>query len=166
MKVSSKVLSNSACMQELTDEQRVVRFANVGDPRRRDRFRSTFDEGVASPYVFHGIAAYEKAFKNMELDLADDRSWLMGEQFTLADINLIPLVARLDYLGLLDIWIADRPNVQSWWDRATERPSFAGGITNHFKPGEVIEMANYGQKINDQVVRSRQAYLEEFPPKN
>lgn len=150
-------------MQKMTDEQRAVRFANVGDPRRRDRFKSTYEEGVASPYVFHGIAAYEKAFKNMEKELGDDRSWLMGEQFTLADINLMPLVARLDYLGLLDIWIAERPLVQSWWDRATERPSFAGGLTDHFKPGEKDEMKIFGAKIKDQVAASHQSYLEQFP---
>lgn len=150
-------------LQKMTDEQRAVRFANVGDPRRRDRFMSTYEQGVASPYVFHGIAAYEKAFKNMEADLSDERPWLMGEQFTLADINLIPLVARLDYLGLLDIWIAERPLVQAWWDRATERPSFSGGITRHFKPGEVVEMRDFGQKIQAQVAASLQDYLDQFP---
>ena len=82
-------------MQNMTDEQREARFANVGDPRRRDRFMSTYKDGVDSPYVYHGIAAYEKAFATMEKDLTDERLWLMGEQFTLADINMIPLTARL-----------------------------------------------------------------------
>ena len=38
-------------MQNMTDEQRAVRFFNVGDPRRRDRFMSTYHDGVSSPYV-------------------------------------------------------------------------------------------------------------------
>ena len=152
-------------LQKMTDEQRAVRFANVGDPRRRDRFMSTYELGVTSPYVFHGIAAYEKAFKTMEKDFSDGRSWLMGDQFTLADINLMPLVARLDYLGLLDIWVIERPQVRNWWGRATERPSFAGGITDHFKPGEVDEMKAFGAQIKDQVAGRYADYLEQFPGK-
>ncbi len=152
-------------MKNMTDEQRAIRFANVGDPRRCDRFKSTYEVGVESPYVFHGIAAYEKAFKNMEADLSDGRVWLMSAQFTLADINLIPLVTRLEYLGLLDIWIAERPHVQSWWERAKERSSFTGGITRHFKPGEVDEMKSFGSKIKDQVAEKHQDYLDQFPSK-
>lgn len=150
-------------MKNMTDGQRTTRFANVGDPKRRDRFYSTYKQGVASRYVFHGIAAYEKAFKTMEANLADGRPWLIGGQFTLADINLMPLVARLEYLDLLDIWISNRPHVRAWWQRATHRPSFAGGITDHFKANEVTEMKNFGSKIKEQVREERQKYLEEFP---
>ena len=149
-------------MRNMTDEQRAVRFSNVGDPRRRDRFMSTYHDGVSSPYVFHGIAAYEKAFKTMENDLSDGRSWLMGEQFTLADINLMPLVARLYYLDLLDIWILQRPLVEKWWERAKDRHSFIQGLTEHFKPGEVSEMKKFGLNIKDQVAECHKDYLKQF----
>lgn len=152
-------------MKNMTDEQRLIRFANVGDPRRRDRFMSTYEKGTSSPYVFHGIAAYEKSFNNMERDLGDDRDWLMGQHFTLADINLIPLVARLDYLQILDIWTAGRPKILMWWERARNRPSFTGGIARHFKEGEVDEMKAYGLKIKDQIVSLHNDYLIQFPPK-
>jgi glutathione S-transferase len=149
-------------MQDMTDEQRAVRFSNVGDPRRRDRFMSTYQDGVASPYVFHGIAAYEKAFKTMDNDLSDGRSWLMGDQFTLADINLMPLVARLYYLDLLDIWISKRPFVQDWWDRAKNRHSLIQGLTEHFKPGEVSEMKEFGLNIKTEVAARHKDYLDQF----
>jgi glutathione S-transferase len=150
-------------IKKMTDEQRAERFANVGDPRRRDRVKSTFEMGALSPYVFQGIGAYEKAFKNMEKSLADGGPWLMGAQFTLADINLMPLMARLEYLGLLDIWASERPLVQDWWARAKERPSFSQGIVDPFAPGEISEMAEYGAKIKDQMTEKRQQYLDEFP---
>ena len=149
-------------MQGMTDEQRSVRFSNVGDPRRRDRFLSTYHDGVSSPYVYHGIAAYEKAFKTMESDLSDGRSWLMGEQFTLADINLIPLIARLYYLGLLDIWAFKRPLVREWWERSRKRRSFMQGLKEHFKPGEVSEMRKFGLNIKDQVAACHKDYLDQF----
>ena len=152
-------------MQNMTDEQRAARFANVGDPRRRDRFMSTYKEGIDSPYVYHGIAAYEKAFTTMERELVDGRSWLMGEQFTLADINLMPLIARLHYLDLLNIWTSERPLVQNWWQRAASRSSFKGAIINHFKTGEVSEMKMFGSGIKQQVTDRLDDYLKDFGKK-
>ena len=35
--------------------------------------------------------------------------WVLGGSPTLADINLMPYAARLDYLGLLGAWIDGRP---------------------------------------------------------
>jgi hypothetical protein len=30
----------------------------------------------------------------------------------------MPFAARLDWLGLLDLWTAGRPHVQNWWKQA------------------------------------------------
>ena len=119
-------------VKNMTDAQREQRFANVGDPRRRDRVKSTFEHGIDSPFVFNGIAAYEKAFKNMAKELDGGGPWLLGDQFSLADINMMPFVNRLEYLGLLDIWIDNRAQVQEWWERAKQRPSFIAGIIDQF----------------------------------
>ena len=62
----------------MTPELREKRFANVGDPRRRDRFKSTYEHGVQSPFVLHAIAAYERAFKLMEQTLAERGPWILG----------------------------------------------------------------------------------------
>ena len=45
-------------MRNLPPEIREKRFRNVGDPRRTDRFKSTYEHGVQSPFVLHGIAAF------------------------------------------------------------------------------------------------------------
>ena len=60
-------------MQSMPPELREKRFRNVGDPRRTDRFKSTYEHGVHSPFVLHGIAAYERAFKLLEQTLAEAR---------------------------------------------------------------------------------------------
>jgi glutathione S-transferase len=44
-------------MKNMPPEVRERRFRNVGDPRRTDRFKSTYEYGVKSPFVAHGIAA-------------------------------------------------------------------------------------------------------------
>ena len=58
-------------MRDMTEEQRQTRFRNVGDPRRTDRFKSTYELGAKSPFVTHGIAAYERAFKLLDETLAE-----------------------------------------------------------------------------------------------
>ena len=92
-------------MKNMSPEQRETRFQNVGNPGRRARYISTFREGVDSQYVLEGIADYENLFKNMEVALAGGNDWLLGDDYTLADISLSPYVARLFYLTLLPIWM-------------------------------------------------------------
>jgi glutathione S-transferase len=51
--------------------------------------------------------------------------WLLGGQFTLADICLIPTIDRLADLGLASLWQSDHPQVADWYARVRQRPSFA-----------------------------------------
>jgi len=163
---AAAVLSFSAMfrerMRQQTEEQRQQRYRNVGDPARRDRYKSAYEEGLESPYVFRGIAAYEIAFKTMDEALAGGDDWLAGGMFSLAEINLAPMVARLEYLTLLDPFLADRPSVRAWWQRVQDRPSYRAEITNGISPEEVEEMRVFGAPIRDRVGELRDQYLKEF----
>lgn len=134
-------------MKNMTSAERESRFQNIGDPKRRDRFSSTFKDGVDSPFVMHAIAAYEKAFRLMEQRLSDGRTWIMGENYTLADINMMPYIARLTYLGLIEVWIKDKPAIADWWQRAHLLPSFKKGISDLITAQEFIDMENFGKDI-------------------
>jgi glutathione S-transferase len=134
-------------LKNSTPEEREVRFRNIGDPRRRDRFKSTYEFGAQSPFVLYAVAAYYKAFSSMEKALAGHGPWLLGEKLTLADINMMPYVARLHYLGLLDVWIADKQAVKVWWQRTQQLLSFVAGLVAPMKPQEVEEMAKHGPTI-------------------
>jgi glutathione S-transferase len=138
-------------MRSMPEELRQRRFQNIGDPRRRDRFKSTYELGVRSPFVLHAIAAYERAFGLMEETLAEDGPWIVGARATLADINLMPFAARLDYLGLIDLWTTDRPRVSAWWAMAREWPSFKRGLSDLISEAEFAEMRTHGPKIRDDV---------------
>src|SRR3954468_5154044 len=138
-------------MRAMTPETRERRFANVGDPRRRDRFMSTYEHGVYSPFVLHAVAAYERAFKLMEQTLAECGPWLLGEKPTLADINMMPFAARLSYLGLLEAWTAGRPRINAWWTQVQEWPSFRRGLHDLISEAEFTEMRTHGPKIRADV---------------
>jgi ganglioside-induced differentiation-associated protein 1 len=139
-------------MRAMPEETRQKRFRNVGDPRRTDRFKSTYEFGVQSPFVVHAAAAYERAFKTLEDTLSDGGGpWILGAEPSLADINLMPFAARLDYLGLLDLWVGGRPRAQAWWAHASAWPHFKSGLSDLISEAEYAEMRAHGPKIRDGV---------------
>lgn len=138
-------------MRKMTEEQRQGRFQNVGDPIKRDRLISTYEEGVDSPYVFQGIGAFEMAFQKMEKDLHAGGPWLLGAALSLADINMMPFVARVAYLGLLDVWIADRPATREWWGRVQTLPSFVASIPDKVSAADFEAMKTSGSTIRARV---------------
>jgi glutathione S-transferase len=151
-------------MKGMTQEQRDGRYRNVGDPGRRARMISTYELGCGSPFVEQGIFAFEKMFGEMEETLSDGRSWLVGRNFSLADINVIPFAARLEYLALLDVWIKHRPVVAAWWQSAKARPSFSDAIAKLLKEDQIRAMAASGNRIKSeiaakhaQIVKTRQS---------
>ncbi len=148
------VISFSAMFRErmkaMPEETRQARFRNVGDPQRTDRLKSTYEQGVRSPFVVYAVASYEHAFRRLEEALAESGGpWIHGADPTLADINLMPFAARLDYLGLLDLWTGGRRRVQDWWTAAQAWPSFRSGLHDLISEAEFLEMRTHGPKIRD-----------------
>lgn len=147
-------------MREMSAQQREGRFRNVGDPVKRARFMSTYELGVESPFVYEGIGKFEIAFKTMEKDLAAGGPWLVGAQMTLADINMMPFVARLAYLALLDVWSRERPRVRDWWARVQSVPSFKAAIPGMLSEADTTAMGTFGAAIRDRVAERRAEYLQ------
>ena len=161
---ATRELSFSAMFREkmraMTQDQREGRFRNVGDPDKRARFMSTYELGVESPYVYQAVANYELAFREMEKALKTSGSgWLVGSGMTLADVNMMPFVARLAYLNLLEIWTAARPLTREWWSRAQTLPSFQTAVRAPMTAPESDAMATFGSKISDRVAAHRATYL-------
>jgi glutathione S-transferase len=145
-------------MRNMTEEQRQGRYQNVGDPIKRARLISTYEEGVDSPYVFQGIGAFEMAFQKMEKDLRAAGPWLLGAEISLADINMMPFVARMAYLDLLDIWIAERPSCRAWWDRVQARPSFIASVPDKVPAADFAAMKNSGGALRPRVAERLAEY--------
>jgi hypothetical protein len=70
---------------------------------------------------------------------------------TLADIALMPYVARLDYLGLLGVWTENYPHIGVWWAQTQEWPSFRRGLRDRVSEDEFAEMRTHGPKTRDEV---------------
>jgi glutathione S-transferase len=149
-------------LRNMTDEQRNIRFNNVGDPGRSARFRSTYEHGTDSPYVLYAVASFEKMFNAMNETLSDGRKWLVTNNLTLGDINLMPFVARLEYLNMLDIFIDERPRVQAWWARSKELSSYKKAIPEMLDEEDLSTMKISGAKIREQIRARREEHLTQY----
>lgn len=62
------------------------------------------------------------------LDEADEKvsqtAYLLGEEFTLADIVLVPLLSRLVLLNLKNKYVATRPHLAKYWNLVKKMPSY------------------------------------------
>ena len=151
-------------MRSMTEEQRQIRFMNIGDPERRARYVSTYEMGIESPYVFQAVAIVEKAVNDMEYTLAQGGPWLVGEKMTLADINLMPFIARLEYLGLLDIWTSRQTHIVDWWTQSKNLTSYHESISSSLSENEIDKMRLYGQKIRADIGMLHDSYRAYIQP--
>ncbi|KMT19631.1 hypothetical protein BVRB_1g010190 isoform B [Beta vulgaris subsp. vulgaris] len=62
----------------------------------------------------------------------NDNSYLAGEKFTMADVMLIPVLARLVLLKLEHEYIDNRPNISEYWKMVQQRPSYKRVIGKYF----------------------------------
>ena len=71
-------------------------------------------------------AAHERLNQTLaRMDAALARTtWIAADSFTLADINVMPAVVRMEDLGLAHLW-SDKPRMADWYARLQARPAFA-----------------------------------------
>lgn len=70
------------------------------------------------------------------LDEAENKlsemTYLLGEEFTLADVVFVPLLSRLVLLDLKEKYVATRPNLAEYWNLVQKRPSYIKVIGKYF----------------------------------
>ena len=101
-------------------------------PLRKHFYRKMGAKGFSPEEVEASLDGLDLTLRRMDEALAKG-PWLMGEQFSLADIVVIPTVDRLDDLGLAAMW-SGYPSVADWFSRIKARPSY----TAAFYPGSRI----------------------------
>lgn len=132
----------------MSDEDRTAYWAGQTLLDRTLRQQSCVYNGIDSPYAIRALVAWERIYDKIEKTLGDGRTWLMGDVFSLAEINFAPLIARVGSMEILGIWLDDRPLTSAWWERISARPCFSDG--NVGAPAEERELySNAGAKVID-----------------
>lgn len=115
------------------------------NPGQRERRRAWLYQGFDAPGVAEALATYDAVLQRMEDALAA-RPWLAGDDFSLADIALIPYVNRLAMLGVQEMWEGRRPRLADWFARIHSRASFQPAIYDHMPDGARTDLLHNGER--------------------
>lgn len=128
-------------------------FLFSGGPRMSDEDFEKFLTGLQSEHLqqFHrdyragfdrdrihaAVNAVHEDFQALEDRLSDGRTWMTGEDFTIADIAWTPNFHRMDLLR----WPIDRyPYLNAWFERVSARPSYESALES-WEPKPLFEVA-------------------------
>lgn len=92
-------------------------------PVRKSFIMRMGQEGFSDKDYKASVEQLDRTIKRMEQALHAG-PWLLGEQYTIADICVAPLFHRMAELGMGAMWKADAPRVAGWYERMSGRASF------------------------------------------
>ncbi len=109
------------------------------------------NEGINAPGAADKIRLYVSYLRKMESALSGN-DWLLGKQFSIADVVMAPYVNRLNALAMSPLWENGKlPAVASWFARLQQRSSFQQAIIDWVPADLREEMLSNGQKSWPQI---------------
>jgi glutathione S-transferase len=131
--IFARQLRDGLSKQELEE-----RLAKMPDPARRERQRQLLAMGFDAPFVKDAVKLHDKVVGEMDAALQGG-PWLMGKEFSLADVVMAPYIERLDRLTLRGFWMPSRPRVGEWLRAIKARPSFVKAF-DEFQPHDYNDL--------------------------
>jgi glutathione S-transferase len=92
-------------------------------PHHRSFYRKLGPNGFSDELIADAHYDLRRTLQHMDKTLATGRPYLLGDQVTLADFIVLPLVVRIEDIGLATLW-EDLVPTRAWYDRLQRRPSF------------------------------------------
>ena len=90
---------------------------------RRHFYRAMGRDGSSAEKEQESVEMLRETVVRMDAALSHG-PWIVGDDFTLADIALTPTIVRMSDIGLGHVW-SDLPRISEWFDRIQARASFA-----------------------------------------
>ena len=126
------------------DFERMV--AGLANDTMREFWRE-YRNGFPRERIHDMVGRAHNDFSRRDEALSDGRTWMAGDQFSLADIAWMPNLHRFDILG----WPLERyPNLTRWFESASARDSYRIALEG-WEPLPLMEMA--GAALNERKAR-------------
>ena len=121
----------------------IEELVRLRGPTERQRFEQ-LRKGVDNPAFPQAAKRLYKMVGDMAAAL-ENSPWLVGTEFTLADIAYAPYITRLDHLKLMGM--LDRfPRVWDWYDRMRSRSTYQSAIAAYVNPKYLPLMEEKGNE--------------------
>jgi glutathione S-transferase len=98
-------------------------YAKNPDEKRRQHMQSAVELGLEAPGVDAALRTYHESIQSMAKALSES-PWLAGDNWSLADITMLPYVLRLEHLGLEWFW-SEAPLVADWLVHCKDRSEYS-----------------------------------------
>jgi len=108
-------------------------------PIRKHFYRRMGTTGFKRAEVEAAIEQIGSTCARMDEALAHG-PWLMGAQYTLADIVVTPSIDRMNDLGFASIWDGKYPRVAAWYARMQARPAFQQAYYKGTRMSETFQL--------------------------
>ena len=110
-------------------------------PVRKELFqRMGSPKGFSRAAIDKSLGELSETCRRMDEAIAKKGPWLMGEQFTLADVLVMPSIDRMADLGLSTIWESKYPRVGEWYEHLQARPAFKATYYPGSRVSEFLEL--------------------------
>jgi glutathione S-transferase len=122
------------------DEERFRAEQSDIRPIRKHFYRRMGTKGFKRPEVEAALEQIASTCARMDAALAHG-PWLMGAQYTLADIVVTPSIDRMADLGYATIWNDKYPRVAAWYARMQARPAFQAAYYKGTRMSETMPLS-------------------------
>ena len=116
----------------------------IPDAFKRERRRDILRHGLDSVHVALALQRMRQFFGDLDEALSVG-PWILGNQYSLADVALVPYVTRISDLNILGV-AAGCGNALSWFERCRERPSYADAVTRWEDATQLALMRQGGEE--------------------
>jgi glutathione S-transferase len=138
--------------QELSPEEFAATIARR--PLKSRFYRRMGQAGFPQEDIDDALDDMRKTVRRMETMLTTGGPWLMGDQYTLADICVAPLIDRVDDLGYRGLWQV-LPRVTDWLSQIRIRPAYLRTFYPGTRLSEQHPDIDYGPELRlDEVTRA------------
>ena len=99
------------------------------------------------------IRSYPKKFQKLfdELDeIFEYNEWLVGDNYSLADISYIPYLTRFEHLNLYSL-IDKRKNLKNWFEKMKKRQNYKDAISSWLNHDYLNLMMEKGLEAQEKV---------------
>ena len=116
---------NTLFIRELKDRENDAEFLALTDklPLRKHFYRLIGDKGFSEKLINESLERLRQCLERVSNVLSDGRSHICGDDYSIADVLLVPTVVRMEDIGLAYLW-DDVPRMAEWFERIQARPSF------------------------------------------
>lgn len=131
-----------ATAQQWSDQELQDKLARIPTAERREAWVRIARKPYTEEEKAEALRKLLLLVDRMEGMLAPSSLWLMGANYSLADIAAAPFIARIAEIEPAALAEASHPRVHGWWQAMQQRPAFAAARLQLF--GEVLQERQRG----------------------